>query len=275
MTAALGVGCAGIPWCRRKRGFASVSWRLRSSRGSRRPRGGRAGRERVRAVAAVPVGRQHVGEAVADELDRPGVRLGTLAAEQRAHVDLQERTGGDLLLEHLVAAGEEAGGALRVRDHEREAVVADVPAGGEEGRVDARERHLEQHPAGAGRAVGDHVELGRAERGRAVGVDLAARVDAQLDAGGVELRLERARALGDGRDVEREPRDADVRRHGGLVDAVAGELLGVDQARGQVRWSVVHPWQQVEVQVDMGHVVVLSGGSSVSAHGWFRLSSPP
>ena len=160
------------------------------------PRGGRAGRERVRAVAAVPVGRQDVGEAVADQLDRAGVRLGSLAAEQRAHVDLQQRAGGDLLLQHRVAVADEAVGPLRVRDHEAEAALADVPAGVEERGIDAGERHLEQHPAGAARAVGDDVELLRAQRGRALGVDLAAGVEVEVDAGGVERGLQRARAPG-------------------------------------------------------------------------------
>ena len=133
-------------------------------------------------------------------------------------------------------------------------MVADVGASGEVGLVDAREGHLEQHPAGAGRAVGDDVELGRAERGRALGVDLAARVQAQVDARRVERRLQRARALGDAGDVEREPGVADVRRDGRLVDATRGEPLGVDEAGHLVAWSIVHPRQEVEVQIDMGHV---------------------
>jgi hypothetical protein len=58
------------------------------------------------------------------------------------------------------------------------------------------------------------------------------------------------------------------------VDAVGGEPPGVEEAGGEVARSVVHPGQEVEVQVDMGHVVVLSGGSSVSARG-FNWSSPP
>ena len=91
-----------------------------------------------------------------------GERLGPLAAEQRAHVDLQPRAGGDLLPQQLVAAAEEAERALRVPDQQAEAELPDVGAGGEVRLVDARERHLEQDPARAGRAVGDDVELGRA-----------------------------------------------------------------------------------------------------------------
>jgi hypothetical protein len=56
-----------------------------------------------------------------------------------------------------------------------------------------------------------------------------------------------------------------MRRDRCLVDAVAAEALGVLEARGLVGWSVVHPREQVEMQVDMGHAVVPSGGSSVSA----------
>jgi hypothetical protein len=47
-----------------------------------------------------------------------------------------------------------------------------------------------------------------------------------------------------------------MRRDRCLVGAVAGEPLGVLETRGLVGWSVVHPWEQVEMQVDMGHAVV-------------------
>ena len=144
------------------------------ARDAGRARGGGALRERVRAVAAVAVGGQHVGVAVADQLDGTGTRLGALAAEQRAHVDLQQRARGELVAQHPVPAAEEPERALGVPDQQPEALVADVGAGGEERLVDARERDLEQDPARAGRAVGDDVELVRAERRRAAGEDLPA-----------------------------------------------------------------------------------------------------
>ena len=95
----------------------------------------------------------------------------------------------------------------------------------------------------------------------------------QLDALGLDRGLQRARALGDRGDVERVVRMADMRRDGGLVDAFVGEAGGVDEARGLVGRAIVHPRQQVEMEINVGHRG-LSGGSSVSAHR-IVCSSPP
>ena len=149
----------------------------RDARGERR---GRSGRQRVRAIAAaVPVGGEDVGVSVADEPHRSLARLGTVEAEQRADVDLQQRARAELGSEQLAAAGEEAFGALGVGDEEAEARVADVPAGGQPVRVDARERDLEQDPARAPGAVGDQVELVRREGCRPERMDLAAGMQEQ------------------------------------------------------------------------------------------------
>ena len=196
-----------------------------------------------------------------------------MEAEQRADVDLQQRARGELGPEQFVPAGEEAFGALGVGDEEAEAGFADVPAGGQPLRVDAGERDLEQDPARAPRAVRDQVEVVRRERGRAERMDLAAGMQEQLDARGGDRGLQRSRALGDRRDVERVVGMADVRRDGGLVDAFAGEALRVDEARGLVGRTIVDPGQQVKMEINVGHLG-LSGGSSVSAHR-IVCSSPP
>ncbi len=86
-----------------------------------------------------------------------------------------------------------------------------------------------------------------------VGEDLAARVQPQVDAGGVDRRLQRARALGDRRHGDGEVRVADMGRDGRLVDAVAGEPLGVGQRRSHVGRPVVHPGEQMQMKVDSGH----------------------
>ncbi len=101
--------------------------------------------------------------------------------------------------------------------------------------------------------MGDDVELRRVEAARALRVDLAAGVQVQVDAGGVDRPLQRARALGDRADVDREPRVADVRRHRGLMDAGRGEPGGVGQAGGLVFGAVVHRGEQVEMEVHVGH----------------------
>ena len=113
-------------------------------------------------------------------------------------------------------------------------------------------------------AVSDQVEVSRREGGRPKRMDLPAGMQEQLDALGLDRGLQRACALGDRREVERIIRMADMRRDGGLVDAFAGEARRVDEARGLVGGTIVHPRQQVEMEINVGHRG-LSGGSSVSA----------
>src|SRR4051812_18701033 len=104
-------------------------------------------------------------------------------------------------------------------------------------------------------------------------MDLPAGMQAQFYALGVDRGLQRSRARGDRRDVEGVIRMADMRRDGGLVDTFTDETLRVDEARRLVGRTVVHPRQQVEMEINVGHRG-LSGGSSVSAHRIVR-SSPP
>jgi hypothetical protein len=66
---------------------------------------------------------------------------------------------------------------------------------------------------------------------------------------------------------------ADMRRDGGLVDALAGEALRMDEARRLVGRTIVDPRQQVKMEINVGHQG-LSGGSSVSAHR-IACSAPP
>lgn len=85
--------------------------------------------------------------------------------QQRAVLDHRPQPPEPLL--------EQARGALGMGDQHAEPVPAHVSPGGEERRVDAVERHLEQHPARARRALGDHGKLFAAEVGCVVGKDLA------------------------------------------------------------------------------------------------------
>ena len=74
-------------------------------------------------------------------------------------------------------------------------------------------------------------------------MDLPAGMQEQLDARSGDRGLQRARALGDRRDVERVVRVADMRRDGGLVEAFAGEARRVDEARGLIGRTIVDPRQ--------------------------------
>ena len=103
-----GSGSRGMPLRRRKRGFAVGELVAAQRRGAGGACRGRAGAERVRAMAAVAVRGEDVGVPVADEPHRPLARLGPVAAEQGADVDLQQRAGSELGPQQLVAAGEEA-----------------------------------------------------------------------------------------------------------------------------------------------------------------------
>src|SRR4051794_33476219 len=96
--------------------------------------------------------------------------------------------------------------------------------------VDAGERHLEQYPARAGRPVRDDVELRGGEPGRGGRVDLAARLETDVDPGIVERRLQLPHARGDREEVVLEPRVTDVRRDRRIVHAVLGEARGVGEA---------------------------------------------
>jgi hypothetical protein len=206
---------------------------------------------------------------IADQPLPGDLRLATVATEQRGDVDLQQRAVLDHRPQPPEPLLEQARGALGMGDQHAEPVPAHVSPGGEERRVDAVERHLEQHPARARRALGDHGKLFAAEVGCVVGKDLAARVQPQVDARGVDRRLERACALRDRRHGDREVGVADVGRDGRLVDAVAREPRGVRQRGTHVRGTVVHPGEQMQMKVDVRH-----HGSRFAARARNRVSNP-
>ena len=138
-------------------------------------------------------------------------------------------------------------------DQQSEPVPADVPACVQKRVADPPERHLEQHPARAARTVGDDVEVVATEAGRAVGMDLAAGMEPQLDARGVDRGLQRPRACRDRGHVEVEVGMADVRRDRRVVDPGARDPLGVSEAGALVGRTVVDAGQEVEMQIDVCH----------------------
>jgi hypothetical protein len=76
-----------------------------------------------------------------------------------------------------------------VGEQHAEAAPAQLLGAVDERVVDALERHLVEHPPRARAAVGDHLELGVGEHGDRLGLELAADLDAQVDAlGGQRAR---------------------------------------------------------------------------------------
>ena len=117
------------------------------------------------------------------------------------------------------------------------------------GRARARQRRLEQQPAPAGRALGDRLELGAAERGHVVPRELGAGTDLEVDARPDQGGLQLAHPLGDLGDVHVRR----VRRAGDQARPVAHGLAGQRERDPEVAGPVVDVRQQVEVKLDAIH----------------------
>ena len=126
-----------------------------------------------------------------------------------------------------------------------------VPARDEERGADAAEGHFEQHPACADGALGDQIELGDAEAGRRIRVDLATRVEVQRDALPVQRLLQPACALRDRGDREREAWVPHVGRDRRFVHALGRQSRREGEAGGLVDRPVIRRGQQMEVEVDV------------------------
>jgi hypothetical protein len=216
-------------------------------------------RQRVVAAARVAVGGQAEHGASADE--GRGRRLDgeAVVAAQRADVDLEQGAGGAQRLEPFPPSAEHVGGTLGVGEHQAEAEAHEALGGRAERRVEAAERALEQQPARARGALGDQPQLARGHAQRVLVGQLAARVQAHAQAGGVDLRLQRAAAGGQLVELDAgEHARLDVRGTGHVVHAVGVEAPGVGQRGVERVGAVVEARQQVAVEVRVGHAYVVN-----------------
>ena len=154
----------------------------------------------------------------------------------------------------LSSRSSEPGGALGVRQQQSVAEVGQARHGGVEHVVEAAERALEQQPRRVRGALGDQRELVVVELQRVLVGELAAGVQAHLEAVGVERALGRRATVGElvQRDV-REVGALDVRRAGHVAHALgvqpAGEPAGLLHRPG----AVVEAREEMRMQIHVSH----------------------
>ena len=193
------------------------------------------------------VGDQHGRAPAAQERDGGAGALVALAALQRIDIRGDERALGDEPLDRRQPGFEDVAAALRMGEQKSESTPAKLAGAVEERGVDALEGDLEEHPARAGRPVGDRLELGVGERADRLGLELAADADVERDALPGERRAQLGHALGqlvddDLLDVRRGDDDARAggRRHAGVGDALVERPGAVVDAGEDVAVEVDH-----------------------------------
>jgi len=208
--------------------------------------------QRRRAARPVGVGGDQPGAAAAQHPHRVAARSYPVQAGERGGADLRQRAERQLAPQaaHLVV--EQRVATLRVGEHDPVAGVAQLVGGAVERRDRAVERRLQEDPAGAGGAVGDPLQLGRAEAADAARRQLSPALHRQRDARVAQRVVDLGDARGDLRDVD----GGDMGRGGRGVDPVRDLQPGQLQRRVEVGRTVVHSGQQVDVQIDetVGHV---------------------
>ena len=127
------------------------------------------------------VGGDRRDEAVGEQVPGGGLDLVAVGADERHRVELGERAGGQLAAQAGAVVEQRVGAALGVGDQHAEAAGAQLAGGGMEVVADALEGRLDQQPAGAGRAVGDRLQLVLAEPADHVVSELAAAVQLERD----------------------------------------------------------------------------------------------
>ena len=138
----------------------------------------------------------------------------------------------------------EAGGPLRVPDHDAEAALAQLVGGVVEGRAEAEERCLEEDPARARRSLRDRLELVLAHALDHAMSQLAAHAQLERDPLAREGKLEFGHAhgqLGYVGDVS----GPDVRRGDRHGRAVRDGVRGERKRLAQIGRAVVHARQHV------------------------------
>src|ERR1700722_14908882 len=116
--------------------------------------------------------------------------------------------------------------------------------------IETSEWGLEQEPAAACGSLGDELELRVAQRARVTSVELTAGAHTHPDTVVIEQRSQRVDALRDRRDLER-PVAIHVRGDRDVADTFGGESSRVGDGSGVVAGTIVHPWEQVEVQIQI------------------------
>jgi AcrR family transcriptional regulator len=139
------------------------------------------------------VGGEAVDDPAADELGRHLLDVQPVVAEQRADVDLQQRAVLDQRPQPLMAAGR----AIGVREQQAVAELREPLGGGREVVVEAVERALEQEPVGVLGTLRDQVQLALGEEERVLVRELAAGMQADVQALGVDRALRDGAALGE------------------------------------------------------------------------------
>ncbi len=146
-----------------------------------------------------------------------------------------------------------------MRDEHAEAALAQLAGGGAEVGSDAVKGGLDEYPAPLRRTLGEQLQLALAHASDHLVAQLTPAADVELDplAGQREAQLQDARVDLDG--VGQAQVGADVRGRNHRGRAVGHRRAGELQAGGQVVRTVVDIGQQVEVEVDVGHLTCSIG----------------